>query len=864
MGISPITAQLLINRGIYTVEQGRVFLGSELKRLHSPLLLKDIKKAAARILKAVEVGEKVLVYGDYDADGITATVLLVRVLRRIGAVVDYYIPSRLKEGYGIHLEVLRKAREKGTGLMVTVDCGISAQAEALWAEENGLDLIITDHHEPPAEIPAAFAIINPKRPECSYPFKELAGVGVALKLAQVLLEKAGVGSETWQEYLDLTCLGTIADIVPIHGENRILVKHGLPVLANTGNPGLQALMAVSGINKNELGPREVGFGLAPRLNAAGRIGSPDMAVKLLLTDNIAEAWELASALNKENQTRRKIESDVLEEALKLLEEEPELKNDKVLVLASENWHPGVIGIVASRLMDRFYCPVLLIALEGEKGRGSARSIPGFNIHKALTCCREYLLDYGGHALAAGFSIESCRIEDFRMEINKYAGLVIGDEKIAPYLELDGIIDMAQVSEGLINEINMLRPFGHRNPAPLLGCLKASVLESRCVGKRAAHLKLRLRKKSAVLDGIGFNLGSYAEVLATGEAVDLAFVPDINEYNGRRSVQLKVKELGIPATLDLMEQENRESSVLAEVLLNPSTELFKDKEELFTPEFVLNTLGNLNMNSPGKSTNKEQIQSIELIDRRGSIGRPSRLAELAGEGQPTLVITSCAYQTIELVYYLQTARPSLKRKVAFCHGFIPKDTRLKLTAKFEKGEIKTVVVTPAVAGYFGRHARRVLIYHLPFSRETINCAINVLQPGGRLYLLFGPEDLEENLAVLEALAPDRECLAGLYILLRRAQKDHRQISVNPGRVAYELSGAGFNCCRDYTVRVGLAVLEELELLKSYLEGELLRIHLLPAPKEKRDLMEAQTYKRLQLIKKESISWMRDALQVPINN
>lgn len=621
-------------------------------------------------------------------------------------------------------------------------------------------------------------------------------------------------------------------------------------------------MAVSGINKDELGPREVGFSLAPRVNAAGRIGNPDLAARLLLTDNVGEAWELACELNRGNQARQKIESAVLEEAFKLLEEKPELGETPVLVLASEGWHPGVIGIVASRLMDRFYRPVLLIALEGKQGRGSARSIPDFNIHKALTHCRNHLLDYGGHALAAGFSIDGGKVEDFREEINQYAGRVIGGKKMIPRLDLDGIIDVEHVSEELISEINLLQPFGRDNPDPLLGCLEASVMESRGVGRGAAHLKLRLRGENINLDGIGFNLGAFAEVLATAETVDLAFVPGINEYNGRRSVQLMVKDLGFPATLDSVEQENREDSVLEGVCFTPAGEL---AEELFIPEFVLRTLGNFkDLNHPGQGACDKQIQQVDIIDRRGSMERPDQLAALAGGGEPTLVITPCGYQTIELAHYLQLAEPSLRGKAAFCHGCLSGDARSRLAAMFGAGEIKTVVATPAMAGTVGRHARQVLLYHLPYSPETIHWAMNALQPGGRLYVLFGPEDLEDNLAALEALAPGREYLAGLYKMLRREKNGSAGINLNLARAARTLAGTGFPHSREHTLGAALAILEELGLLASERKGDFLKVTLLPAPPGKKDLMEAQRYKRLHQIKEESVTWMRKLLNEPLHN
>jgi len=864
--ISSVTAQLLINRGIYTVEHGRAFLGSELERMHPPGLLKDVGKAVRRILKAIASGEKLLVYGDYDVDGITAAVLMVRVLRRMGANVDYYIPSRLEEGYGLNLEVLQKVREKGTQLIVTVDCGISSLKEALWAQENELDVIITDHHEPPAAgIPPACAVINPKRPDCNYPFKGLAGVGVALKLAQALLEETDANRMAWQEYLDLACLGTIADIVPAHGENRILVKHGLPVLANTCNCGLQALMTVSGINKAALSPREVSFGLAPRVNAAGRVGNPMLAASLLLAEDEETARQIASELNRLNRDRQKIEAIVLEEALNLLKARPEQENDRVLVLASQNWHPGVIGIVASRLMEIYYRPVLLISMEREKGKGSARSIPGFNIYDALTHCRSCLLEYGGHALAAGFSIDSGKVESFRDEINKYAVGIAGDKakEMVPPLEIDGIIDVAQVSEDLVNELNLLHPFGPENPDPLLCCLKAPVMESRGVGKESAHLKMRLRGENVTLDGIGFNLGAYAEAVATAEKVDLAFVPGMNEYNGRQLLQLKVKDVGIPAALDFMGQREQEDGDPAGIL--STTSEFIEQEELFIPEFVLGVINNLEVKSePERVARNLKTQNIELVDRRGSADRPGYMAGLAESGESTLVITSCGYQTVELVYYMQMSRPSLKGKVACCHSLVSEPDRSRLVKMFKAGEVKILFTTPDTAGIFGAYACQALLYHLPFSPEAIDGIINALQPGAGLYFLFGSQDLNENVAGLESLAPDRRYLAFLYQLLRRIQNGSEQISLNSARVARQLAKAGFLNSREYTVRVALTVLEELDFIKSTRAGKSFSIDLYPTPAEKRNLMDAKTYRRLQIIKEESLVWMRKLLKEPLHN
>ncbi|RYD03961.1 hypothetical protein N752_17925 [Desulforamulus aquiferis] len=358
LGISNILAQLLINRGIYTVEQARAFLGGELDRLFSPWLMKDMDKAVERILLARQNNEVVLVYGDYDVDGITGTTILLLALRKLGCNATCYIPHRLEEGYGLNQEALGKAYDQGVSLVVTVDCGISGVEEVAAASLMGLDIVITDHHEPPEILPVAVAVLDPKRHDCPYPFKELAGVGVAMKLIQALFQQAGLGPREWEAYLDLVCLGTVADIVPLQGENRIIVKHGLSKINTTSRPGLQALIKISGLRKDSFGTRELGFGLAPRLNAAGRMGDATLGVELLLATDPQVAEEMAERLNKGNQERQQVEAKVLAEALALLENNPNMVQGKAIVLASSNWHPGVIGIVASRLVDRFYRPVL--------------------------------------------------------------------------------------------------------------------------------------------------------------------------------------------------------------------------------------------------------------------------------------------------------------------------------------------------------------------------------------------------------------------------------------------------------------------------------------------------------------------------
>jgi single-stranded-DNA-specific exonuclease len=864
--ISPVTAQLLINRGIYTVEQGRAFLGSELARLHTPYLLKDLKKAVDRILKAAGAGERILLYGDYDVDGITSTALLARVFQRLGADVHNYLPHRITEGYGLHLAPLQWAKENGFGLVITLDCGINALEEALWAQNNGLDLIITDHHEPPLEIPKAFAVVNPKRQDCPYPFKELAGVGVALKVAQAVLKEAGMGSEAWQEYLDLACLGTIADIVPLRGENRILVKHGLLRLARTENLGLRALMAASEVGKNNtVGTGEVGFSLAPRLNAAGRMGNSEAALRLLLTDNIAEAWEIASELNRCNQERQKIESGVLAEALHLLQAKPDLTATRVLVLASESWHAGVIGIVASRLVEMLHRPVLLIAVEGKEGKGSARSIPGFHLYQALENCCKHLLNFGGHAQAAGFTIDSGKVNDLDQEINHYAAKVLMEEKTLPRLELDGIIDGCQIDEKLIEELEKLSPFGQANQRPLLCCRKAIILESRGVGRNGSHLKLKLRIKNKPLDGIGFNLGNCLETVAAAEAVDLAFVPAINDYNGKRSIQLEVKDLSAAASLDILDQDEKFDLYSGSGYCDGNLELTNVTHfDLFTPEFVRDVLANKFFlpDSDSNQTTKELFRGLSLIDQRGILDRPAQLAKLASCGEPTLVITSCGYQTIELAHFLHLNGHARRDQTGCLNETVSGEQRDRIAARFETGQIKTVIATSNTAGSVIPHARELVLYHLPFNDITCSCLAETMSPDGRLYLLFGPEDHAVNKAWLEIMAPQRGCLAKFYSLLRQKSKEGTLGHTTPGDLARALTLTGcphFEAC---TAGIALEIFQELGLLDKEDRKQTLSIKLLSAPSKKKDLHESRTYRCLQSIKNNSLDWMGKILNDPV--
>ncbi|MDD5422570.1 MAG: single-stranded-DNA-specific exonuclease RecJ, partial [Candidatus Omnitrophica bacterium] len=465
LNISKITAQLLANRGVTDAALASDFLRSSLSSCHDPFLLKDMDKAVYRIKKAIAGNEKMLVYGDYDVDGMTGVTILYSALKNLGAIVDSYIPNRLEEGYGLNTNAIKRAHKDGVTLIITVDCGITSFKEIEHAGAINIDVIVTDHHEiVESRIPSAYAVVNPLQESCSYPFKHLAGVGIAYKLVKALYENTPFFAE---DFLDLVSLGTVADIAPLIGENRTLTKYGLDELNRRGRVGLKALMDVSGLKDKDISSGHIGFMLGPRINAMGRIGSPQKALELLLSDDSSAAAKIAKIMDAENRSRQKIEAKILDEALSKVEREVNFKYHRVIVLASEGWHSGVIGIVASRIADRFYRPTILISLDGKLGKGSGRSIDRFHLFEYLFRCREILSGFGGHEAACGITIEKDRIDDFRDRINEEVSKDVDENVFIPGLDIDIDIPLSMLSENVISEIESLSPFGPDNPRPVL-------------------------------------------------------------------------------------------------------------------------------------------------------------------------------------------------------------------------------------------------------------------------------------------------------------------------------------------------------------------------------------------------------------
>jgi single-stranded-DNA-specific exonuclease len=543
-GLGIATASVLTGRFITSAEEGRAFLSPSFSGMPDPFLFMGMETAVARLLKARRNREAVCIYGDYDVDGICGTALLVSFLRITGFNCTYFIPNRFDDGYGLNRNSLGRIIESGATLIVSVDCGITSIEEAAFCREQNIDLIITDHHSPKEIIPNACAVVNPLQPGCSYPFKSLAGVGVAFNLIVALRSRmrqdrifAGPEDEPdVREWLDLVALGTIADIVPLVGQNRVYAYFGLKQLGSSKRPGIEALKRVSGV-KGTVTCGQVGFRLAPRLNAAGRMESAVPGVELLLGSDAEESAVIAGELDAANAERQNIERGMIAEAIAEVEKGGDYPARRSIVLASRAWHQGIVGIVASRIAERYYRPTILLALDDEgNGKGSGRSIPGFHLLEALTCCAEYLDHFGGHRYAAGVGVSASKYNDFAIAFEEEAALILGNAELIPALEIDVEVRPYEVTPALIDELKRLEPFGAGNPEPTLMMRGLKILDRRVVGD--GHLKLRLTADGYTLSAIAFRQADFD----TEGLIDIAFFPEINVWNNSETLQLRIKDI----------------------------------------------------------------------------------------------------------------------------------------------------------------------------------------------------------------------------------------------------------------------------------------------------------------------------------
>lgn len=535
--ISKLLARVLVNRKITDDNDINVFLNPTRNDFHDPYLMPDMKDAVDRIEIAIQKKEKVIIYGDYDVDGITSITVLKRFLEERGLTVDYYVPNRLQEGYGLNKEAIKNIAEAGYKLMITVDCGISGIEEVEYSNSLGIETIITDHHEPLDELPKAIAVVDAKRKDNQYPFRGLAGVGVVFKLIQAIGIRLNLDEKEYLKYLDIVCVGTISDIVPLVDENRVIAKLGLKLIQVTRNIGLKSLL--KNIGYKNINSMAVSFGIAPRINACGRMGFQEEALKLFLTDNIVQAELITENLNRYNIERQEKERKIFEEAMEALKD-IDMSKINTIVLAGIGWHHGVIGIVASKLTEKFFKPTILLSLEDDIAKGSGRSIPGFDLHSALCENSKYLEKYGGHEMAIGLSLKKENLEKFKQEFEK-----IAEEKniknILPVIYVDGEISLNDMNKETVEAINKLEPFGEANKTPifLYKNLKIDSIRALSEGK---HLKITLKDNNCLINAIGFNMGSLAEEYLIGDKVDILGTLEVNSYNGIETIQINLKDI----------------------------------------------------------------------------------------------------------------------------------------------------------------------------------------------------------------------------------------------------------------------------------------------------------------------------------
>ena len=534
--IDKILAKILANRGISDDREMELFLKPTRGDFHDPFLMPDMEIAVNRILKAIHQDEKIIIYGDYDADGITSVTVLKKFLEERGIVVGTYIPNRISEGYGLNIGAVKNIYEQGYNLIITVDCGITGTEEIDYANSLGMEVIVTDHHEPADKLPKALAIVDTKRKDNKYPFTQLAGVGVVFKLIQAFSIKVGIEQKEYLKYLDIVCIGTISDIVPLVDENRVIAKLGLLLVAQTRNPGLKALLKITGFNN--INSTTISFGIAPRINACGRMGNEKLALELFLSNNYEAAEKLAIKLNEYNKKRQAIEKQIYDEAVEIIEQENQ--DNSCIVLGNDDWSHGIIGIVASKITEKYYKPSILVCYEGNMGKGSGRSIQGFDLHEALMECGDSLEKFGGHEMAVGITIKRENFSKFRDSLERYAKKKQID-KLVPVIKIDCELMLKEINIDSIKSLQLLEPFGEANQEPLffIKNLKINSIRALSEGK---HLKVGLREDKYIIDAIGFNMGEFSEKFMIDDKVDIIGSLSINSFNGVENMQIILKDI----------------------------------------------------------------------------------------------------------------------------------------------------------------------------------------------------------------------------------------------------------------------------------------------------------------------------------
>ncbi|MDI9475775.1 MAG: single-stranded-DNA-specific exonuclease RecJ [Natronincolaceae bacterium] len=718
-------AKVLLNRKIESHEDAKEFLYPSIEQLHDPFLLKDMDKVINRVKKAIKNKEKICIYGDYDVDGVASISIMLKYFDSINYPVSFYIPDRLEEGYGLNTEAIEEIVNNDVGLIITVDCGISSIDEVDFANDLGIDIVITDHHECQEGLPNAYAIINPMQKDCTYPFDKLCGCGLALKLIQALTPE-DIFKKSIYEYLDITAIATVADVVPLIDENRVIVKNGLDYMAKSKNLGIQALLNISGLLNKKLNTGHIAFGIAPRINAAGRISVAQTGVELLTTADANEAVKLSELLNEENKYRQQIEEDISNEAIDIIENDPGYADDKVLVVYNKNWHTGVIGIVASRIVEKYYKPTIILGIEDDVAKGSARSIPEFNLFESMSKCKDLFIKFGGHHQAAGLSISVDNLEIFREQINAIAEEILAEEDLTRKIMYDDILELENIDNRFMNELEQLEPFGIANPSPKFVAKSLFPMNMRGVGTDGKHLKFGLQAGNRYIDCIGFELGGFAGLINSNDKIDLVFTPEYNIYNGNCNIQLNIKDIKISESLSYRNHP---------VLKNYYKNLLLNIEQCENYNIAADSLLKI-----FKGCKNELIESkIEIVC----------------VDNPVLILVNTLGQAYKLLSSLEYRENSNKIKISINYNRPESDTR-----KYEVD----VVINPIVDKIDYKRYNDIILYDMFYFSEQLKTFIHKNNIENTVFL-YNSEDEKCNTFVLESIVPTREQLVIMYKYLK---------------------------------------------------------------------------------------------------
>lgn len=812
--ISKAVAQILINRGITDEEEGRRFLYGGAELLHDPFALKDMDKAVERIVRAIEQKRKITVYGDYDVDGITATALMMRVLGDLGAEVEYYIPERQSEGYGLNGPALQQLADRGTDLVITVDCGISAAAE-VEAIAPKVDIIITDHHQPPSVLPPAYAIITSRQHGCLYPNKNLAGVGVAFKLSQALWKRCRPEEGPFLHYLDIVALGTIADIVPLVEENRILVKLGLAQMGQTTNAGIQALKEVCGLGTGPIDAGKVGYVLAPRLNAAGRVSHGAAGVELLTTTDRSQAAILASALDSSNRARQGIERDILavaEQQAKQLDQDQE----KVIIVSGEGWHSGVIGIVASRLVDIYYRPVIVLSLKDGMAKGSCRSIPAFNMYDALSSAAPLLTQFGGHSQAAGLTMEEGKIKDLQKSLNDFACCHLTADDYIPEIHIDALVRLPEIEPSFMEQIACLEPFGMGNRSPVFACRHLKITDLRRMGQNDQHIRLKVADSQMSLTAVSWNIGVLGDSLNRDSYIDLAFIPEVNEWQGMRTIQLRSRDIHIPGGI-VAELDN---------LYNCYTSL---------PPTAVGACPALQPSVGPASTG-----AIELCDGREEEDKLSYISALIRADKKILVIVNHPAQAYAVSAALRDRFPEHAGAVGFFTPLLSAEWQQKITQWFSACLLPVIVTTGDSPFYIDSACfDSIILYDLPYHRDMFISHCALAKERASIHLLFCGADQKTSEENLAACAPDRTTVGQIYLTVKDLASAS-PVRTTIGQIA-GMASARFGIPLSVgQAAAALTILAEIDLITCSSHQGDLTVTLLPLPAQKLELASSPSF------------------------